>query len=73
MSLSSLWLFVKVNPRYLIESVYGIRAALMFNSGNCSLKSLGVKATQNDFNALKFTCTYDIYSVILVVQLRMAP
>ena len=29
----------------------------MFNSGNRSLKSLRVKATQNDFNALKFTST----------------
>ena len=34
-----------------------MRAALIFNSGNCNLKSLGVKATQNDFNALKFTST----------------
>ena len=49
--------FVKVNHRYLIESVYGMRVALMFNSGNRTLKSLGVKATQNDFNALKFTST----------------
>ena len=49
--------FVKVNHRYLIESVYGMRVALMFNSGNRTLKSLGVKATQNDFNGLKFTST----------------
>ena len=54
-----------------------MRAALMFNSGNRSLKSLEVKATQNDFNAVKFTsillcCSYDIYSVTLEVQLRMA-
>ena len=43
--------------RYLIESVYGMRVALKFNSGNRSLKSYGVKATQNDLDGLKFTYT----------------
>ena len=37
------------------------RAALIFNSENRSLKSLGVKAIQNDFNALKFTSTVMLY------------
>ena len=32
-----------------------MRVALMFNFGNRNLKSLGVKATKNYFNTLKFT------------------
>ena len=52
-----------------------MRAVLMYNFGNDNLKDFGVKATQKDFNALKFKsavkvlyCTYDIYSVIPAEQ-----
>ena len=34
-----------------------MRVALMFNSGNGSLKRFGVKATQNHLDGLKFTYT----------------
>ena len=41
-----------------------MRDALMFNYGNLSLKSLGVKTTQNGFDVLSLhlllCCNYDI-------------
>ena len=42
---------VKIIPRYLRESVYGMGAVLMYNFGKDNLKDLRVKATQKDFNA----------------------
>ena len=46
-----------------------MRVALMFNSGNCSLKSLEVKATQNDFDTLKFTSTsYAVTMTYMYIQ-----
>ena len=38
-----------------------MRAVLMYNFGNDNLKDFGVKATQKDFNALKFKSAVILY------------